>query len=90
MTTRQQVGLAVAASVALGLAACGGGGGTPAAPESTPPAADTTTVPPSANASVQSFLDFQAGLKPTDIIEPLKLQQQLPPISDTTEPIPIG
>lgn len=77
--------LAVGACVALGLSGCGGG-----ASDAVTPAAAADTVPASANDSAQSFTEYAKNQKPTDVVEPLKLQQQLPPVSDTTEPFLIG
>lgn len=76
---------ALAASIALVLGGCGGG-----ADSSTAASADADSVPPTAAASTQSFVEYQMGLQASDTIEPLKLQQLLPPIDDTAEPTPIG
>lgn len=68
---------------AILLAACGGGG-------SDTPSTSNDVVPPSAVTSTQSFVDFQKGLQVDDTIEPLQLQQSLPPKDDTIEPFAIG
>ena len=89
MKTTSYLGLAVAAVCALGLSACGGGGGgNDSASTSTPTATDS--VPVSALASTDSFVQYQQQLQPSNTIEPLSLQQLLPPLSDTTEPTPIS
>ena len=80
---------------AFGMAGCGGGdGGSAAAGGSalpgTPAATSTAdTVPPTAVASVDTFFDYQKTLGASETIEPLALQQKLPPIDDTKEPTPI-
>ena len=90
MKTSQQIRRAIAASLALGLAACGGGGGHSSDAVTAPAAADpaTQSVPPSAVNSTASFLDYQMSLQGqvSDTIEPLTLQQMLPPLDDTAEP----
>jgi hypothetical protein len=68
---------------AILLAACGGGSGDT-------PSTSNDVVPPSAVTSTQSFVDFQKGLQVDDTIEPLQLQQLLPPKDDTIEPFAIG
>lgn len=80
---------------ALGLAGCGGGDGGGAATNAgsapgTPVATSAPdAVPPSAVASIDIFLAYQKTLGASDAIEPLTLQQKLPPIDDTKEPTPI-
>ncbi len=86
MRTTSKLVLALGASAAFALSGCGGGGGD----ASMPAAATADSVPASAAASTQSFTDYAKGLKPADVVEPLKLQQLLPPISDTTEPFAVG
>ena len=92
MRTRNLLGSALACA-ALGLTGCGGGSGGSVAAEASSgtPAATSApdTVPPSAVASTDSFLAYQKTLGASDTIEPLALQQQLPPIDDTKEPTPI-
>ncbi len=90
MKTRHAWRLAAAAAAALtlGLSACGGGGGDEVS-RASPDAADET-VPASALSTWQTFIDYQQKLNVSDSIEPLKLQQLLPPIDDTIEPVPIG
>jgi hypothetical protein len=74
--------------LALGLAACGGGSSDASAGSSL---ATPDTVPPGAVSSTQSFVDYLNGQSPAnDTIEPLTLQQMLPPTSDTTEPTPLS
>jgi hypothetical protein len=84
---------AVAGVTALGLSlgACGGGssgGDTPGAGAAAP----EDSVPPNALTSALSFIEYQKSLaaQTNDTVEPLTLQQQLPPADDTAEPIPIG
>ncbi len=84
---RPGLGLTLVASLTLGLAACGGGGGDSGA-AAQPAAIDS--VPDSALTSSTSFVDFQKGLAASDTIEPLTLQQLLPPTDDTIEPFSIG
>jgi hypothetical protein len=75
-------------ALSLGLAACGGGSGD-ASTGSSLGAPDT--VPPGAVSSTQSFVDYLNGQSSAnDTIEPLTLQQMLPPTSDTTEPTPLS
>ena len=94
MSTKILLGSALACA-ALGLAGCGGGSGGSAAVDAgaspgTPAATSAPdTVPPSAVASTDSFLAYQQTLGASDTIEPLTLQQKLPPIDDTKEPTPI-
>ncbi len=87
MTIKSSLLLALGACAALGLSGCGGSGG---GNDVATPAAVADTVPASANDSAQSFTEYAKNQKPTDVVEPLKLQQQLPPVSDTTEPFLIG
>ena len=89
MTQHHATRLALAAALALGLSACGGGGGDADEPRPSSSAADDV-VPASALSSWQTFLDYQKSLHVDDTIEPLKLQQLLPPTDDTIEPLPIG
>lgn len=92
MKLSHTLGGAITASLALGLAACGGGGGSGSdAAAAAPAAADVATesVPSTAVSTLDAFLAYQKTLQPADTIEPLTLQQQLPPISDTTEPTPL-
>lgn len=83
------------ACVALGLTGCGGGSsGSTSADASASPGTSAATsgdgaVPPSAVASIDSFLAYQQTLGTSDTIEPLTLQQRLPPIDDTKEPTPV-
>lgn len=89
MNTKRSIGLAAVASLAFGLGACGGGGGSSdSSPSASPATADS--VPVSALTSTATFVDYQTKLEPSNTIEPLSLQQQLPPLSDTTEPTPIS
>jgi hypothetical protein len=75
-------------ALSLGLAACGGGSSDSSAGSSL---ATPDTVPPGAVSSTQSFVDYLNGQSPAnDTIEPLTLQQMLPPTSDTTEPTPLS
>ena len=72
-------------ALAVGLAACGGGS------DNASSLAAPDTVPPDAVSSTQSFVDYLNGQSPADdTIEPLTLQQMLPPTSDTTEPTPLS
>ena len=87
MKTTSYLGLAGAAGCALGLSACGGGD-SDSVSTSTPTGTDS--VPVSALASTDSFVQYQQQLQPSNTIEPLSLQQLLPPLSDTTEPTPIS
>ena len=79
------------AALGLGLVACGGGssgGDTPGAIATAP----EDSVPSNALTSALSFIEYQKALaaQMNDTVEPLTLQQQLPPADDTAEPIPIG
>ena len=71
-------------SAAIVLTACGGGSG------DTSSSSGADAIPPSAVTSTQSFIDYQKGLQADDTIEPLQLQQLLPPKDDTIEPFSIG
>lgn len=94
MKTKIIFGSALACA-ALGLTGCGGGSGSSAAtdagaaPGTQAATSAPDTVPPSAVASTDSFLEYQKTLGASDTIEPLTLQQMLPPIDDTKEPKPI-
>ena len=79
---------AVSGSVlVLGLSGCGGGGGG----NGTGPSSEVDAVPPNAVSSTQSFVDYLNRQTPAnDTVEPLTLQQQLPPIDDTIEPTPLS
>ncbi|MEO8123082.1 MAG: hypothetical protein ABI633_03455 [Burkholderiales bacterium] len=74
---------AVVAAVAL-LSACGGGGGE----TSLAPAANV--VPDSALASPEAYTRYVGSLAPDDQSEPLLLTGVVAPVSDNTEPIPLG
>ena len=84
MKTRQKLGLALAASIVLGLSACGGGDDT------TPPV--TSQVPASASASVAGFMAYVVALVATapDNLEPVDISTVTAPTSDTTEPDPVN
>lgn len=91
MTSHSSMAAALALGATLALGACGGGSDTPevqAAPAVT--ASDAGSVPASAMASPEALVSFQQGLAVDDRIEPLSLQQLLPPLSDTTEPVSVG
>ena len=85
MRTKYKLGFPLAASIALGLSACGGGGGdTPSAL-----AASADSVPTSAGASARAFSDYLKAMTPSDSTEPLLTQGFVPPIDDKAEPLPI-
>lgn len=80
-------GLALAALLSTGLAACGGGDDGPASAE--PPAA-ATEVPASAGVSVAAFVGYLRGLAADDTREPLgTAAMAAPPTSETDEPLPL-
>lgn len=74
--------LLIVLAAAAALAACGGGGGHDAP-------ADAGTVPPSATASPQAYTGYVGSLPADDSAEPLRLDDVLPPASDTDEPAPL-
>ena len=87
---RHWAGWAVAATMAIGLAACGGGGGddqvtTTVAPAVTPPAG----VPASAVVDVGAFVGYLNTLAVNDSQEPLLTDAVTPPTNDTGEPTAI-
>ena len=89
-TLQRRVWVALLACVAL--AACGGSD-SPAGPSgnAAPPGGATAAdVPEAALGSAQAFIDYQRSLQSEDTVEPLRLQQQLPPLDDTAEPTPLG
>ena len=91
MTSNPSMTAALALAGTLALGACGGGSDTPplqAAPAVV--ASDPDSVPATAMASPEALVSFQQGLAVDDRIEPLSLQQLLPPLSDTTEPMAVG
>ncbi len=88
MTTRHSLGLAVAIPLTLALSGGGGSGGSDASASVGPAVAET--VPVSALTSTETFVNYQKALTESDTIEPLTLQQLLPPIDDTAEPFSIG
>jgi hypothetical protein len=83
MKTRQKLGIAMAASIGLGLGACGGSDDTPAV---------TSQVPSSASASVSGYNAYVVALARTspDNLEPVDISAVTPPTSDTTEPDPVN
>lgn len=91
MTSHSSMTAALALGATLALGACGGGSDAPAVqggPAVT--ASDAGSVPASAMASPEALVSFQQSLAVDDRIEPLSLQQLLPPLSDTTEPVSVG
>jgi hypothetical protein len=76
------------ALIAIGAAGCGGGGGGGGGGDTTVGAVpqDPTSVPPSAFASVASFIGYLNGLAPSDNSEPLGTGTGTPPTSDSDEP----
>lgn len=91
MTSRNFKTPVLSLAVAWALAACGGGSDAPALQVEAPvTAAVAGSVPATAMASPEALVSFQQGLAVDDRIEPLSLQQMLPPLSDTTEPMAIG
>jgi len=84
MTSRTFTAPALSLAVVFALAACGGGSDTQET------AFEAGSVPASAMASPEALIGFQQGLAVDDRIEPLSLQQLLPPLSDTTEPVSVG
>ena len=81
-----------AGAAALALAACGGGGGGGDAGSSGPVSPTSSgAIPASAVSSTQAFVDYLQRQSPADdTIEPLTLQQLLPPKDDTAEPTPLA
>ncbi len=75
----------VLALIAIGAAGCGGGGGGGDTTVGTVPQ-DSTSVPPSAFASVASFIGYLNGLAQSDNSEPLGTHTGTPPASDSDEP----
>lgn len=69
----------------LALAACGGGGGYEAPPAT--PAGNV--VPPSATASVASFVNYVGTLPASEGADPVELQQLAPPTSESDDPQPV-
>ncbi len=91
MTSRTFTTPALSLVAALALAACGGGSDAPLVQADAPvTAAEAGSVPATAMASPEALVSFQQGLAVDDRIEPLSLQQLLPPLSDTTEPMAVG
>lgn len=85
MNTKHALGWVIAASATLGLGACGGGDASP-----TPPAdASAQSAPATALSNALAVIEARKGQQGQDIIDPLTLQQQLPPPDDTIEPTPI-
>lgn len=75
-----------ACACALALAACGGGGGSAA------PAAGASTaqsVPAAASTSVAALVGWASQLPQSDVAQPLATTSFTPPVSDTTQPMPI-
>jgi hypothetical protein len=62
------------------LAACGGGN------DPLPPQAD---VPASATATPLAYAEFVGSRPADDVASPLQLQDVMPPVSDTDEPLPL-
>lgn len=77
---------AIAASIAVGLAACGGGGG-----KGGGGGVAANTPPASASASVQGFVSYLQGIVATrsESAEPVDLSGFVAPSSDTDEPAQI-
>jgi hypothetical protein len=70
----------------LALGACGGGGGGYEPPTETPTG---NAVPPTATASIASFVGYVGTLLPIDSTEPLDIQQVTPPTTENDEPLPV-
>lgn len=77
--------LIVSLAGALALAACGGGGGGFDAPP--PPTVNPNEVPPTATATVASFVNYLDALPRSETGEPLLIDNATPPVSDTAEPL---
>ena len=90
MTSLPSMSAVLVLGATLALGACGGGSDTPVVQAAPAVTADTGSVPTSAMASPEALVSFQQGLAVDDRIEPLSLQQLLPPLSDTTEPMAVG
>ena len=87
MKTLQLPALLMAAAV---LSACGGGS---SAPAGAPAASPETSVPASAMASPDAFARFTATLPDgpgSDSREPLSMDGQVAPTSETDEPLPVS
>jgi ABC-type glycerol-3-phosphate transport system substrate-binding protein len=68
---------------ALALSACGGGSSTPAA-------TTDAQVPASAMASPETFTQFTSAQPDSDSSEPMVMDDQAPPTSETAEPAPVS
>ena len=81
----RRASLGAAASV-LALAGCGGGsgGGMPA-----PGAGAANSVPAAASTSVAALVGWASQLPQSEVAVPLGTATFTPPVSDTTEPMPI-
>ncbi len=92
MTSHSAIPAALALAATLALGACGGGSNDTTELQTAPAvtASEAGSVPTSAMSSPEALVSFQQGLAVDDRIEPLSLQQLLPPLSDTTEPVSVG
>jgi ABC-type glycerol-3-phosphate transport system substrate-binding protein len=78
--------LCIAAAALLALTACGGGGGD----DNNNSASQGDTVPTSALASLSAFTSWLGSRPASDVKEALMMNSELPPTSDTEEPVDIN
>jgi len=91
-TNQRSLARALGLSVCtLGLAACGGGGGAGGSsagmPSTSPQASDS--VPAAASSSVTALVTWASQLPQSEVAQPLSTASFTPPVSETTEPMPL-
>ena len=67
------------------LAACGDG-----SVDTAPPTGASGQVPASATASVRAYTEFAGSLSFTEVLEPLTMDDTVPPTSESDEPLPVS